>query len=180
MSTGQVRHRIRLSRSWCRPRTRRRNLEIILPQLPDVHEIILVDGHSADDTIDVGAARAPPGIKVVQQTRRGKGNALACGFEYATGDIIVMFDADGSADPREIDAFVRGAARGADFAKGSRFCTAAEVTISPPVRRFGNYFLNVLANTLIHARYTDLCYGYNAFWTDILDDIDLPSTVDRG
>ncbi|MDQ6849901.1 MAG: glycosyltransferase family 2 protein [Actinomycetota bacterium] len=151
------------------------NLEVILPRLPEVHEIILVDGHSVDDTIET-AQRVRPDIKVVQQTRRGKGNALACGFEYATGDIIVMFDADGSAEPREIDGFVHALTSGADFAKGSRFCVGGGSDDITAFRRLGNYFLNVLANTVLHARYTDLCYGYNAFWTDILEHIDLPST----
>ena len=61
-----------------------------------------------------------PHIKIISQTRRGKGNALACGFEAATGDIVVMFDADGSADPLEIPRFVEVLQSGADFAKGSR------------------------------------------------------------
>lgn len=152
-----------------------RNLELVLPQLPDVHEIILVDGHSRDDTIET-AQRVRPDVKIVQQTRRGKGNALACGFEYATGDIIVMFDADGSADVGEIDAFVRALTAGADFAKGSRFCAGGGSEDITLFRRIGNYFLNVLANKLISAKYTDLCYGYNAFWSDILGHIDLPST----
>jgi glycosyltransferase involved in cell wall biosynthesis len=75
-----------------------RNLEVILPQLPPVDEVVLVDGESVDDTVEV-ARRLVPDIKIVNQTRRGKGNALACGFEQSTGDILVMFDADGSADP---------------------------------------------------------------------------------
>jgi glycosyltransferase involved in cell wall biosynthesis len=53
---------------------------------------------------------------------KGKGNALACGFEAATGDVIAMVDADGSADPAEIPRFVAALLGGADFAKarGSR------------------------------------------------------------
>ena len=45
------------------------------------------------------ARQLRPDVRVVQQTRRGKGNALACGFEAATGDVIAMVDADGSTDP---------------------------------------------------------------------------------
>src|SRR5690606_17027660 len=92
------------------------NLRLVLPGLPDVHEIILVDGGSVDHTIET-AQQVRPEIKILQQTRRGKGNALVCGFEAATGDIIVMFDADGSADPQEIPRFVDALVKGADYAK---------------------------------------------------------------
>ena len=159
-----------------------RNLEIILPKLPRVHEIILVDGHSVDGTVEV-ARRVRPGIRVVHQTRKGKGNALACGFAAATGDVIVMFDADCSADPDEIPRFVRALTDGADFAKGSRFRPGGGSADLTWVRRAGNAGLNLLANTVLRTRYTDLCYGYNAFWTEILADLDLPDphvgTLDR-
>jgi glycosyltransferase involved in cell wall biosynthesis len=55
-----------------------KNLRYVLPLIPDwVHEVILVDGHSIDDTIEV-AQRYMPSIKIIQQTGKGKGNALRC------------------------------------------------------------------------------------------------------
>ncbi|GMA87965.1 hypothetical protein GCM10025868_32150 [Angustibacter aerolatus] len=87
-----------------------------------MHQVVVVDGHSTDATAEV-VARVRPDADFVQQTRKGKGNALACGFEAATGDVVVMFDADGSADAAEIDAFVAALRDGADFAKGSRVLT---------------------------------------------------------
>jgi glycosyltransferase involved in cell wall biosynthesis len=151
-----------------------RNLEVVLPRLPEVHEIILVDGHSVDGTIEV-ARGLKPEIKVVQQTRRGKGNALACGFAAVTGDIVVMFDADCSADPDEIARFVAALTDGADFAKGTRFKAGGGSADITRLRQAGNRALNMLANFMLRARYTDLCYGYNAFWADVLDHLDLPS-----
>lgn len=74
------------------------NLPYVAERMPPVDEIIVVDGSSVDDTIAV-ARKLWPEAKIVSQTRSGKGNALACGFEAATGDIIVMIDADGSTDP---------------------------------------------------------------------------------
>jgi len=97
-----------------------RNLPYVFSRLPaDVYEVIVVDGHSVDDTIAV-ARRLRPGVRVVQQTRRGKGNALACGFEAATGDVIAMVDADGSADPGEIPTFVRRLRQGNQVRHGRR------------------------------------------------------------
>jgi glycosyltransferase involved in cell wall biosynthesis len=160
-------------------RNEAKNLEVVLPELPDVHEVILVDGHSVDGTIET-AQRVMPGIRVVQQTRRGKGNALACGFAAATGDIIVMFDADGSADPAEIKRYVDVLLEGADFAKGTRFVADGGSDDITLIRKAGNWFLNTTTNVLFGTRYTDLCYGYNAFWRDIVGVLDLsdPSLPD--
>ena len=70
------------------------NLPHVFAQLPaDIHEVIVVDGNSVDDTLAV-TRRLRPDARVVIQTRKGKGNALACGFAAATGDIIAMLDAD--------------------------------------------------------------------------------------
>jgi glycosyltransferase involved in cell wall biosynthesis len=150
-----------------------RNLPHVFELLPaDIHEVVLVDGNSTDDTVAV-ARRLRPDVRVVQQTRRGKGNALACGFAVCRGDIIVMIDADGSTDPREIPAFVSALLAGADFAKGSRFVTGGGSTDITRVRRAGNHALNVFANTLNGTRYTDLCYGYNAFWRHCLPTLGL-------
>src|SRR3954452_11814103 len=121
------------------------NLAVVLPQLPQVHEVILVDGGSVDGTIATGR-RVMPDIITVLQARRGKGNALAAGFARVTGDIVVMLDADGSADPAEISRFVEVLKSGADFAKGSRFTTGGGSADITTVRRIGNRFLNTIFN----------------------------------
>jgi glycosyltransferase involved in cell wall biosynthesis len=152
-----------------------RNLPHVLTRIPAGHEVILVDGSSVDDTVAV-AGRVRPGIRVVGQSRRGKGNALACGFAAATGEIIVMIDADGSTDPGEIPSFVDALLGGADFAKGSRFCAEGGSSDITRLRRAGNRALNGLVNTMFGTRYSDLCYGYNAFWADCLPVFELDST----
>ena len=149
------------------------NLSVVLPQLPKVHEVILVDGGSVDGTV-MAAHRALPGIITVHQTRKGKGNALAAGFARATGDIVVMFDADGSADPAEIARFVEALTAGADFAKGSRNAAGGGSADITPIRSLGNKFLNGVFNLGFRTRYSDLCYGYNAFWADLIPLLDLP------
>jgi glycosyltransferase involved in cell wall biosynthesis len=143
------------------------NLRSVLPRLAAEYEVVLVDGGSTDATVET-ALELRPDVRIVRQAGKGKGNALACGFEAARREIIVMLDADGSARPEEIPSFVEALRRGADFAKGSRFLGgggSADITL---IRRFGNQMLTMLVNVLFRTRYTDLCYGYNAFWTRCL------------
>jgi glycosyltransferase involved in cell wall biosynthesis len=150
-------------------RNEAQNLRHVLPRIPSmVSEVILVDGCSTDDTIAV-AQELLRSIRIVKQNGRGKGDALRAGFAACTGDIIVMLDADGSADPREIPCFVEALLAGRDFAKGSRFIRGGgsrDITI---LRYWGNFCLNMLVNVLFFARFSDLCYGYNAFWRHCLD-----------
>jgi hypothetical protein len=153
-----------------------RNLPHVLPLIPlDVHEVILVDGGSVDGTVDV-ARSLLPSIRVVIEHRRGKGAALCAGFGAAEGDIIVMLDADGSTDPLEIPRFVDALLDGADFAKGSRYLGDGGSTDISRIRAFGNWVLVFLVRLLFGGRYTDLCYGYNAFWTSVLPVLALDGT----
>ncbi len=131
-----------------------------------------------DDTVAV-ARRLRPDIRIVHQTRRGKGNALACGFAAASGDVIVMIDADGSTDPAEIPRFVAALRGGADFAKGSRFLPAGGSADITAFRRAGNRTFSALVNLLFRTRYSDLCYGYNAFWAHCLPVFDLDSATPK-
>jgi glycosyltransferase involved in cell wall biosynthesis len=161
-------------------RNEARNLPHVLDALPPgLHEVILVDGHSVDGTVEV-ARQIRPDIKIVHQARRGKGNALACGFAEVTGDIIVMLDADGSADPDEIAVFVAVLASGADFAKGTRFSKGGDSHDITRLRRLGNAALNRLVNRLFGTDYTDLCYGFNAFRAFLLPVLDLPPVHSPG
>jgi glycosyltransferase involved in cell wall biosynthesis len=142
-----------------------RNLEHVFAALPaGLHEVIVVDGHSVDGTPDI-ARQLLPDV--------GKGNALACGFAAVTGDIIVMIDADGSTDPAEIPNFVAALTSGADFAKGSRFAPGAGSSDITPLRKLGNRMLGLVVNTMFGTRYSDLCYGYNAFWAKHLPVFEL-------
>jgi len=147
------------------------NLPHVFAEFPaGLHEVVLVDGHSVDDTIEV-AKRLRPDIRVVLQGHRGKGDALACGFAACTGNVIVMMDADGSTDPKEIPRFVRALVDGADFAKGSRYLPGGGSGDLTWLRRTGNRLLSVAVNLLYGTKYTDLCYGFNAFRVTCLDSL---------
>jgi glycosyltransferase involved in cell wall biosynthesis len=148
-----------------------KNLPHVLSRLPScLYEVILVDGRSTDDTVSV-ARSAYPGLRVLTQTGRGKGNALVCGFAACRGDIVVMLDADGSGRPEEILRFVDALMSGADMAKGSRFTAGGGTADITRVRRVGNRMIGGLVNLLFATHYTDLCYGYNAFWTRALEQL---------
>lgn len=152
------------------------NLPYVASRMPaGIDEIVFVDGNSKDDTVEV-ARRLWPDATFVVQTRSGKGNALACGFEAATGDILVMIDADGSTDPAEIPRFVEALVSGADLAKGSRFVPPGGSTDITTLRRIGNKGLNGLVNLVFRTGFSDLCYGYNAFWRKHLALLELPPT----
>jgi hypothetical protein len=75
-----------------------------------------------------------------------------------------MLDADGSTDPTEIPRFVAALLAGADFAKGSRFIAGGGSADITRIRRLGNWGLAKVVNGFWGGRYSDLCYGYNAFW----------------
>ncbi|AGB26670.1 glycosyl transferase (plasmid) [Mycobacterium sp. JS623] len=154
-----------------------RNLPHVAACMPnDVDEIVFVNGASVDDTAEVARELWPDAVHV-SQTRKGKGNALACGILASSSDIIVLIDADCSTDPREIPRFVSALISGADFAKGSRFIQgggSADITF---LRRLGNWGLNALVNMLFATKYTDLCYGYNALWRHCIDVIRLPDVA---
>jgi glycosyltransferase involved in cell wall biosynthesis len=150
-----------------------KNLPHVLPKVPSwVDEVILVDGHSKDDTVEV-ARRLCPDIRVVMQKGRGKGAALRTGFEAASGDVIVMLDADGSTDPGEIPRFILELLMGADFVKGSRFIQGGGTADMELYRKMGNWALVMFARLLFGGNFSDLCYGYNAFWSSALSKLDL-------
>ena len=149
------------------------NLPHVLPRIPPwVHEVLLVDGHSTDGTAEV-AQRLYPAIRLVKQEGRGKGAALRSGFAAARGDVIVMLDADGSTDPGEIDRFVQAVLDGADLVKGSRFLPEGGTDDMSLIRRLGNGAFVALVRILFGARYSDLCYGYNAFRARALPQLSL-------
>lgn len=139
------------------------SLPHVLPRIPDwAGEVLLVDGHSTDRTVEI-AQKVRPGIRVLNQPGKGKGDALRFGISQAAGDIIVTLDADGETDPQEMSRFVEPLLQGCDFAKGSRLVHRRPRGMSF-YRWFGNKVLAWTCNLLYGTRFTDICSGYNAYW----------------
>ncbi len=157
-------------------RNEARNVSWVLEQIAtDIDEIILVDGNSTDVTL-ITARHARPDVRVVNQQGAGKGSALRTGFLAATGDIIVMMDADGSMSPQEIRHYLHFLTNGYDFVKGSRFISGGGSLDITPFRGLGNWFLLTVFNTAYDAHLTDLCYGFCAFHRRYLDHLQLTAT----
>lgn len=147
------------------------NLPTLFQRMPkEVHEVVLVDGHSTDGTVEL-AQELWPSIIAIQQSGKGKGNALACGSWRATGEVVVWLDADGSTDPADISRFVAALLAGADFAKGTRFSAGAGSADITRIRRAGNTALTKIVNALWGTYFTDITFGYNAFWRRHLPQI---------
>ncbi len=147
------------------------NLAHVLPALgKDIFEVILVDGGSTDDTVEVFRSLVPDG-RLLRQSRSGKGEALATGLRACRGDVAVTLDADGSADPAEIPKFVCALAGGADYAKGTRFGYGGSSADITRFRKLGNWALVQLVNLLYGTHFTDLCYGMNAFRVSCLPPV---------
>jgi len=148
------------------------NLPYVLPKIPEwVDEVILVDGHSTDNTVEV-AKKLYPDIRILYQPGKGKGDALKYGIKHATGDIIVTLDADGATDPEEMPKFIKPLLNGYDFAKGSRFIkgfTRGKVWY----RILGNFIIFLTFDFFFFKAYTDLCSGYNAFWKKVIEKVEL-------
>lgn len=138
----------------------------VLGKMPSfVTDVLIVDGHSNDNTVKV-AKEAYPDVRITTQPGKGKGDAIRHGIKKAQGQIIVTLDADGSMDPADIIKFVDPLTKGFDFAKGSRFLPGVFTEDMPRHRLFGNWVFTTLTNILFRSRYTDITYGFNAFWKE--------------
>ena len=148
------------------------NLPYVLPKIPDwVDEILLVDAHSVDATVEI-AKQLCPRIRVLYQTGKGKGDALKLGINEAKGEIIVTIDADGETPPEYIESFIKPLLEGNDFAKGSRLFRKRPSKM-PGYRWFGNKVLAYTCNILYGTRFSDICCGYNSFWKKEFLKLDL-------
>lgn len=141
-----------------------KNIEEVLFDLKNLgyYNILVIDGMSKDETTRIAAKN---GAKVILQNGKGKGNAIRQGLSngYLRADVVVMMDADGSMDPKEIPGLVETLNSGADIVKGSRFLKAGYSYDMSTLRYIGNRFMVAVVNLLWSAKYTDLCYGYMAF-----------------
>jgi dolichol-phosphate mannosyltransferase len=137
-------------------------------------EVIIVDGHSTDGSAEVARQR---GFIVLTDHGLGKGDAVRCGVEAATGDAVVIMDADGSHDPDDIPALVAPIRQAkADLVIGCRMTGGSDEfagTWELFIRLWGNNFLTMLCNTRFGMALTDSQNGFRAARLTMLRELGL-------
>jgi glycosyltransferase involved in cell wall biosynthesis len=126
--------------------------------------LLIIDGNSQDRTVTIAKKL---GVKVIHQNGQGKGNALRQAFSHnrqnGDYDVVVIMDADGSMNPKEIFSLIEALKERVDLVKASRFVLQGYSDDMSLVRRIGNKLFVLLVNSFWSANYTDLCYGFAAF-----------------
>lgn len=151
------------------------NIKHVFPYLPSfIDEIVVVDGDSTDGTREE-ILKFRKDARIIIDDTPGKGVALRKGFEMATGDLIIMMDADGSNDPNEIPSLLEPVLNGYDASKASRLLPGGGSDDFTIFRRFGNKIFITMVNKMYGANFTDLCYGYRAFKKEAIEKMNCRS-----
>ncbi len=143
--------------------------------LPLNSELVIIDDCSTDGTRDILSRVADlPQVRVIlKEKNAGKGAALRTGFETATGDYIIVQDADLEYDPRDIPPIIQPLLRGeADIVYGSRFIGDV-VHDESFIHRLGNWILTQSSNLFSGLKLTDMETCYKAFTREAMEAVDL-------
>jgi SAM-dependent methyltransferase len=141
-----------------------------LPQLGGHTEVIFVEGHSRDRTWEtiqdlVRTYRGPFTLKALQQTGRGKADAVRLGFDQASGDILMILDADLTVPPEDLPHFVEVLASGrGEFANGSRLVYPRSRTAMPWLNTVANKIFALLFSFLLEQPLKDTLCGTKVLW----------------
>jgi len=148
--------------------------DVLRSSRPLVNDILVVDGHSTDNTREV-ALNA--GARVVSDHGKGKGDGVRVGIHEATGDILVFIDADGSHDPQDIPRLVQPIREGrADLVIGSRMTGGSDELhgdINRFIRMTGSHIILLLINYRWEIRLTDVQNGFRAINAQVARELNL-------
>jgi glycosyltransferase involved in cell wall biosynthesis len=139
-------------------------------------EIIIVDDGSSDGTEDIIQNKLSSQVSklILNDKNYGKGYSVRKGIQAATGDIIVIQDADLEYHPSDLNKLIEPIKNGfADVVYGSRFISTEERRVLNYWHSVGNYFLTFLSNVFTNINLTDMEVGYKVFKSEILKNIDL-------
>lgn len=133
-----------------------------------VDEILVIDGNSTDNTIEVARSL---GCRAIPQPGKGFGDAIKYGFRQAVGDVIIVMDADGSPDPQEIPLLLKKMHEGYDLVLGSRYLTGNKSEDDTWLRYFGNKLFTKLTNIIHGTQITDSLYFFAAAKKETLNAV---------
>lgn len=136
-----------------------------------INEIIVID-LSSDRTAEI-AKRL--GCKVYRQKGRGFGSAFRQGVEHSSGDVIILMDADGSHNPKDIPKLLKKIKEGYDCVLGSRYTIESHSEDDTLLRSFGNWLITSLVNVSFHINTTDSLFLYTAIKKDAYNKLRLIS-----
>jgi dolichol-phosphate hexosyltransferase len=141
-------------------------------------EILVVDGHSADET---QAIVKQAGVNFILDNKKGKGDALRCAIPYVKGSIIVFIDADGSHDPEDIPKLVEPILKGAaDHVSGSRLIGGSSELhggFDECFRLMGSSFITACINWRFKVLLSESQNGFRAIRTDVIKQLDLQENI---
>lgn len=150
----------------------------VLQEIPRsiVNEVIVVDGHSTDKTVNEAKSQLKPGDKCLTQEKSGYGAAFLQGFKSAKGDVIVMMDGDGSHHPQDIEKIYAKFKQGYDYVMASRYLQGGKSQDDTLIRFLGNKIFTWLTNVVHGTRVSDSLYLYTAIAKKELENLDLKSS----
>jgi dolichol-phosphate hexosyltransferase len=153
--------------------------DIIERTLPFCDEVLVVDGHSTDRTAAI--ALSYPGVRLVQDNRKGKGDAVRVGAFAAFYNTVVYLDADGSHDPADIPALVAPIKKGeADLVIGSRGMGGSDELhgdIDKLLRMIGSDIILIGINMRWKQHLTDSQNGFRAIRTSVMNSLGLVENI---
>ena len=154
-------------------------MRVVMPQIKKewVDEIVVVDGHSTDGTIEYCREH---GYHVHVQKKPGMGACFVEAMEVAEGDVIIMFTPDGNSLPDKIPQLVEKMKEGYDLVIASRYLPPAKSEDDDLVTAFGNRMFTGLINFLFHGHATDSLVGFFAFRKRLFDELKIGETETWG
>ena len=146
-------------------------LKKVIEEIPKiVAEIIVVDGGSTDDTVELAKSL---GVKVVIQENKGLGDALMLGIKSSHENIVVLLDGDGSFNPQDILGLVNLIHQGNEVVFGTRYHRDSGSQDDTPVRYLGNQFFTALMRLIFKVNLTDSLFTYVAAKRSALENLNL-------